>query len=396
MGIIQKLMGGQQNTTAQQPLPSVEEQVKRNFFRVEPTAEQAQVVGASPMSTSQQATKAQQYKAEGIKPQKPIDPQSSTDGLQAILGNWTSPEEEEKYRKTSAAKQRILALGDAMRHLGNLYFTTRYSPSQSFSSPVEEEKRRYLGEKSLRDRANEKIISYQQAKQAQDMKAKELGWKIHNDERNYNLNREKAKNADENAKANNKSLDDHRRRQDDIADKRVQYQKERDENTLAETKRHHRNVESAAARNVAANEARTRAYVEEKRNGGPNKSETTLYSRRGYLTKRVGNNDNMENIIDAMYEWGKKKKYINEDNILEGVSPDIFGGKKLSYQAKQEAVNNMLMSHDDAAVQLHSKHGFEWHEQTPVTPQKKKIGGFGGGKSNGKGNGKKKIEGFGG
>ncbi len=398
MSIVHKLMGASQQPVAQQPLPSVEEQVKRNFFRVEPTAEQAATVGASPMSENQSAVRAQQYKAEAITPpaqQKPIDPQSPTDGLQSILGNWTSPEEEEKYRKQSVARQRILALGDAMRNLGNLYFTTRYAPSQNFTSPVEDERRRYLGEKSLRDRANEKIITYQQAKQAQEMKAKELGWKMHNDERNYNLNREKAKNADENAKANNKSLDEYRRRQGDQGQQRIDNQKEKDANTLAETRRHHRNMEGVASRNAAANEARTKAYVEEKGSGGK-KPDTTLYSRRGYLTKKVGNNDNMENIIDAMYDWGKRKSYINEANVLEGVSPGLFGGKTLSYQAKQEAVNRMLMEHDDAAVQLHTKHGFEWHEQTPVANKKKKIGGFGGKKSNSSGNKKVKIEGFGG
>ena len=83
----------------------------------------------------------------------------------------------------------------------------------------------------------------------------------------------------------------------------------------------------------------------------------------------------MKRIYDNMYEWGKTMKYrgkdgklhpyIDEGGILEGVAPDIFGGKKISDVSKREAVDKMIMEHDDAAVQLHGKHGFEWHEQKP-------------------------------
>lgn len=101
-------------------------------------------------------------------PQQQIDPNSSTDGVDSILGHFTSPQEEEKYRKASVARQRIMAVGDALRHIGNIYHTTRYAPSQKFNMPAEAERKRYLQEKSLRDKANQRIISYQQAKQKLD------------------------------------------------------------------------------------------------------------------------------------------------------------------------------------------------------------------------------------
>ena len=76
-----------------------------------------------------------------------------------------------------------------------------------------------------------------------------------------------------------------------------------------------------------------------------------------------------------MYEWGKKMKdprtgkpYIDE-NALKGqmtYGTYSFGGSStISQDLKERAVDQMLREHDDAAVRMHSKYGWEWHEQTP-------------------------------
>lgn len=108
------------------------------------------------------------------KPQPVVDPNSATSGMDAVIANmYTSPEQEEKMRKASVANQRILALGDALRHIGNIYHTVNYAPSQQFNKPWEEEQARYEKGKAVRDAANARYLSYQQQKAAQDAKQKQ-------------------------------------------------------------------------------------------------------------------------------------------------------------------------------------------------------------------------------
>lgn len=100
---------------------------------------------------------------------------TNMDELAAAMG-YTSPEQEEKLRKASVANQRILALGDALRHIGNIATTINYAPSQQFNNPVQEEYARYERGKALRDKANQTYLTYQQAKAAQD--AKQRQWEM--------------------------------------------------------------------------------------------------------------------------------------------------------------------------------------------------------------------------
>lgn len=103
-----------------------------------------------------------------------VDPNSPTSGMDAVIANmYTSPEQEEKMRRASVANQRILAIGDALRHIGNIYNTVNGAPSQQFNNPVQEEYARYQQGKAVRDAANARYFSYQQAKAAQDAKAKQ-------------------------------------------------------------------------------------------------------------------------------------------------------------------------------------------------------------------------------
>lgn len=125
-----------------------------------------------------------------------VDPTSSSSGMDAISQMYTSPEREEELRKASVNKQRILALGDALRHIGNIYNTTRYSPAQLFNNPVNEERGRYLQEKAVRDASNYKYQTYQQAKAAQEAKIRQAerdyAFKVAKDQRDYGLAKAKA------------------------------------------------------------------------------------------------------------------------------------------------------------------------------------------------------------
>lgn len=98
------------------------------------------------------------------------NPNAGADYLASLL---TTPAREEELRKQSVQRQRIMAVGDALRHIGNLYFATQGAPSQKFNNPAEEERKRYLQEKALRDANNYKYMTYQQAKAAQDAKMRQ-------------------------------------------------------------------------------------------------------------------------------------------------------------------------------------------------------------------------------
>lgn len=92
---------------------------------------------------------------------------TSMDELAAAMG-YTSPEEEARLRKASVNNQRILAVADALRHIGNIANTANYAPSQQFNRPWAEEQARYEQGKAMRDKANNALLAYQQQRARQD------------------------------------------------------------------------------------------------------------------------------------------------------------------------------------------------------------------------------------
>lgn len=69
-------------------------------------------------------------------PTKPYTP-SETDPTSSVYDYMLQPSaEEKKLAKDNESKKRLLLLGDALRHLGNLYFTTKGATPQQFNSPV--------------------------------------------------------------------------------------------------------------------------------------------------------------------------------------------------------------------------------------------------------------------
>lgn len=97
-----------------------------------------------------------------------LQPDSTTAGMDYLNSLYTDPAEEERLRKASVMNQRILAVGDALRHIGNIAYTAGGAPAQQFSDPVTAERERYEKGKALRDRANQTYYAYQQQKAAQD------------------------------------------------------------------------------------------------------------------------------------------------------------------------------------------------------------------------------------
>lgn len=91
-------------------------------------------------------------------------------GIDYLNALYTSPEQEEKMRKASVMNQRILAVGDAIRQIGNIANTVNGAPSQQLNNPIAEEQARYEKGKALRDKANLTYATYQQQKAIQDAK----------------------------------------------------------------------------------------------------------------------------------------------------------------------------------------------------------------------------------
>lgn len=115
---------------AQQMTQQLTPTLKQNYFASKPavpeTAVQTQkTVPATPLSQSYTP--------------------SATNPTQSVFDYLLAPsEEEKKLYKNNESKKRLLLLSDALRHLGNIYNTTRGATPQQFTSPVVEQEQQYL------------------------------------------------------------------------------------------------------------------------------------------------------------------------------------------------------------------------------------------------------------
>ena len=107
---------------------------------------------------------------------------TNMDELASAMG-YTSPEEEARLRKASVNNQRILAVADALRHIGNIANTVNYAPAQRFNQPWAEEQARYEHGKAQRDRANQVLFSYERQKADQERAERKLDAQIKKQEK---------------------------------------------------------------------------------------------------------------------------------------------------------------------------------------------------------------------
>lgn len=91
-------------------------------------------------------------------------------GMNAVL----SLADEEQERKKSLLSQRILALGDAFRQIGNIHNAVNGAPAQQFNNPVLEERQRYQQEKAVRDNDRYKQMAMRQSQKMNELKAKQM------------------------------------------------------------------------------------------------------------------------------------------------------------------------------------------------------------------------------
>ena len=74
---------------------------------------------------------------------------SPTDPTQSVLDYMLAPsKEEQKLYRDNESKKRLLVLADALRHIGNIYNTTRGATPQQFNSPVAQQEELYQKKKN--------------------------------------------------------------------------------------------------------------------------------------------------------------------------------------------------------------------------------------------------------
>ena len=296
-----------------------------------------------------------------------VDPTSATSGMDAVIEQmYTSPKQEEKMRKASVANQRILAIGDALRHIGNIYHTVKGAPSQEFNKPWEEERTRYEKGKAVRDAANLRYMTYQQQKAAQDAKQKQ--W-----EATFNYNA--AKDA---------ALQQYRDRtiasRDRIADqnyrlgvRKADEAKAAREATQKETKRYHDIIAGQRAQSLKMQRERTTAYVNRQKNAGNGSKVAPYNTPKGKIYHNGGNTADAYQMRQLYY----KAKEIDDshrtsDGWFEpGYKPlisgsavsSLFGGSGENYRRVSDALSRSGELADWAVNNL----GWSYEGGTPAS-----------------------------
>lgn len=379
----------------QQKLEGIEQQQRYNLFRSpgqvqgetpqqfaagkQAANSQAQGYGANPAPVSQppvqsvaqpvvQQTPAR--KTQGTVQNKPAI--TNMDELAAAMG-YTSPEQEDKLRKASVANQRILALGDALRHIGNIATTINYAPSQQFNNPVQEEYARYERGKALRDKANQTYLTYQQAKAAQD--AKQRQWemqfrynaakdaanlKAQQDYHNATI-AERARQADQNLAFNKdkqKATEDRWKRQDAETQRYHKAQTGLGYARLKETKRHN---------NV----------IETKTGNGRTGSPYTLPTKEGYLEMARDLNTNQ---IGKKALFAEMKSAGIIDDVWETRYNNMFSSEAQA-ALLNTAISQWLMTDEDAPTYMQEHFNAKRYGNSGSTGTMPGVGG-GGGSSN--------------
>jgi hypothetical protein len=314
---------------------------------------------ATPQSAAQP-----QVQAQPVVQQKPVakaagtvalQPGSSTAGMDYLNSLYTDPKEEERLRKASVMNQRILAIGDAVRHIGNIANTVNYAPAQQFNDPVAMEEARYEKGKTMRDKANQLYYTYQQQKAAQD--AAQRKW-----EQQYGLQQ-----------VNVASQHAYRQEQARIAAERSANQKAYQEGTLGLNKQkaadqkaynearlkqqtsYQNRMAGIAAGRLADQQRRTTAYVN-RQSGGSGSGVAPLDTPKGQITP---NGRSYSNQLLQMFDYAKSKGYVQETDVARRLR-ELGFGKDQSDNVKRQMVMDLLRTNQDMGDYASSRLGWSY------------------------------------
>lgn len=291
--------------------------------------------------------------------QQPI---TSTEDLARAMG-YTSPEEEEKMRKASVANQRIMAVADALRQIGNIYNTVHYAPSQQFNSPVEMERQRYQQAKALRDRANQTYISYQQAKEQQE--AKQRQW-----EADYGLKVADAARKAGYTEAQIKNMQDRLAQQKAYQEGQLGLNRGRLEETIRNNKE--RLAETKRANNARISQGNQRISIakqnlELRKNRGSGSGGASgvppLDTPRGQITP---NGRNYANQIEQIWSYAKEQNLVKESDVSKRLR-ELGFGKDQSKDVRHQMVLDLLRTNQSLADYATNRLGWSYGGGTPAS-----------------------------
>lgn len=261
-----------------------------------------------------------------------------TQGVYDYL-NGGSDADEEPYKKKNESKKKLLALADALRHIGNLFYVNKGATPQQFNSPVLMQEQRYQQEKAEREKKRALLTktALDKAKMDADAAYKDavLGMKqndfmrnVYNDNRRYGLDKDK-----------------------------FAWQKDKDTQSLGlkkqgleETVRHNKaNEAQGRERNAIARQRLAIARAKEARearDAGPGslgKGSRSFVTPQGVvytLSKNFMQGANIETIYNKMKEHGCLKKgsentYKFDSDLLEQLG---LGGSSGSTAKKLSAI----------------------------------------------------------
>lgn len=322
-------------------------------WRGKPTAKNIGAAFTTPQAKLQIA-QPQQPQTQPQEKDKPIDPNSSTAGMDYINSLYTSPEDEKKMRRASIANQRILAVGDALRQIGNIYHTTQYAPSQKFNSPVMEENARYQQGKALRDAANMKYYSYQQAKAQQDAANRrwELDFELKMDDAARKAGYTEAQiQAMKDRIANQKAYQDANVA---LGNRRADDAKAANEARIKEQNRHNRVSEGQRSQSLKMQRERTNAYVNRAKSGSSGVA--PLDTPKGQITP---NGRSYSNQLLQMFDYAKSKGYVKETDVAKRLR-ELGFGKDQSDNVKRQMVMDLLRTNQDMGDYASSRLGWTY------------------------------------
>jgi hypothetical protein len=310
------------------------------------------------MPVSQPAQPAQTTSSNGNT--RSINPNSETEGIDYLASMLTTPEQEEKMRKASVANQRILAIGDALRHIGNIYNTVNYAPSQQFTNPVVEEEQRYQKGKALRDAANLKYYTYQQQRAAQEQKARQ--W-----EADYQLKMADAARKAGYTEAQIKNMQDRLAQQKAYQDanialgnRKADDAKALGEARIKESSRHNRAIEANSRAGLAEN-IRHHKEIESKGRSGSNSSfpVKTPYGKMtvpGRSIPQAQMNQTYSDFEKAGWiKQGEFQKRMRELGINSNADPDYV---------RNRIVEEIIAENGAAADYMRDNFGWQYENDT--------------------------------
>jgi hypothetical protein len=286
---------------------------------------------------------------------KPI---TSMEELARAMG-YTSQEDEDNLRKASMTNRRILAVADALRHIGNIANTVGYAPVQQFNNPVLEEQARYEKGKALRDRANQQYLAYQQAKAKQDAEQRrweqQFNYNQSKDERNYKFNAAKAA-AD---------LAERQRQYDETAKFNREKQKaneKRWERQDKETRRHHGAVEA----NTRAGLAETiRHHKEIEANGGTSKGNFPVKSPYGKM--HVPGRSIPQAQMNQAYKDFETAGWIKQDEFKKRMAELGVGAKADPDYVRNRIVEEVIAENGEASDYMRDNFNWQYENDTRGT-----------------------------